>query len=105
MSITDDWNAMIMKLFILIKFIFLFYCLLTVETDFFIQPTSPLVVMFPVGTLPGNLACGPVEIQDDNILDGNKNFRMMLEEDSSIIEVEPLFTNVTILDDDSEYIV
>ena len=60
---------------------------------------------FLPGDLPNSTACGTVTIRDDSAIDGEHYFLMMLADDDDIsyIDVPPLITNITILDNDSEW--
>ena len=51
----------------------------------------------------GDVACGVVEIENDFFVDGNKQFVMMLEENSAYMLEAPLNTSVTIEDDESKF--
>ena len=61
--------------------------------------------MFVAGAPLNSTACGTVAIIDDEAIDGEHDFQMMLVEDIlRFIDVPPLITNITILDDESECI-
>ena len=61
------------------------------------------MITFLAGTFPGDEECGPIEIIDDQFLEGDEEFQVMLEMNSAYDRAEPLYTNVTIFDNDSEY--
>ena len=75
-----------------------------VNQDYRIDPVVPLEVTFLPGDLPNATACGIVTIRDDEAIDGEHYFLMMLADDDDIsyVDVPPLITNITILDNDSE---
>ena len=50
----------------------------------------------------GESACGVVDIENNFDVDGNKQFEMMLEENSAYMRQAPLTTAVTIEDDESK---
>lgn len=62
--------------------------------------------MFQPGTLPGNESCGTIQVDSNAGLDGNRQFQVVLVAAPTIEAdlVEPLTTNITIVDDESKTI-
>ncbi len=71
--------------------------------------SDPLVFTFGVDSLPGNLSCANVTIDDDSAFESNHSFRVELD-NLVVVSADPLLvidspnsTIITILDNDGKY--